>query len=105
MQKGRGEETITKHYSNIEYYLNEYVLNVGDSISAGEGIYLVETFFEYDVIGNSWTTEYSIKSKVSSIKVFYKFMHEKGFINNEPLNELKTLIKEEMPNWLDSIKK
>ena len=52
-----------------------------------------------------WASQASIKGNGASLKKFYAFMHEKGFIDKEDLEDLKDTIKEGMPEWLATLKR
>ena len=52
-----------------------------------------------------WASQSSIKENASSLKKFYQCMLEKGFIEQQDLDELKLTIKEEMPEWLATVRR
>ena len=52
-----------------------------------------------------WGSCANIKSNAVSLKKFYTFMFEKGYISSENIEELKETIKDEMPDWLEELKR
>jgi site-specific recombinase XerD len=47
----------------------------------------------------------SIKANAASLKKFYAFMAERGLVKPEELDALKQQIKEELPDWLDTLER
>jgi site-specific recombinase XerD len=102
---GLSEKTISNHLSNIDFYINEYLL-YEDTTEAKDGIQGVSMFLGYWFIKKvMWASQASIKSNAASLKKFYAFLLEKGLIDQEDLNELKETIKEGMPEWLATLKR
>ncbi|MCW5211100.1 hypothetical protein VU03_05215 [Desulfobulbus sp. N3] len=100
---GLSEKTTKKHVRNIDFYLNEYLL-YEDATEAKDGAGDVGMFLGYWFIRKAiWASKLSIKSNATSLKKFYTFMHEKGLIKKEELTDLKQRIKEEMPEWLETL--
>ena len=52
-----------------------------------------------------WANVPAIKNNAASLKKFYQFMLEKGKIDNTDFEELKQIIKEEMPQWLSTMER
>jgi intergrase/recombinase len=99
------EKTIRNHLSNIEFYINEYLL-YEDATEAKDGVHSVSMFLGYWFIKKAmWASQASIKSNAASLKKFYTFLAGKGLIDKEDLNDLKETIKEEMPEWLATLKR
>jgi site-specific recombinase XerD len=102
---GLSEKTINNYLSNIDFYVNEYLL-YEDATEAKDGSYSIGMFLGYWFIRKAmWASQSSIKSNATSLKKFYKFMHEKGLIDKEDLIDLKQTIKEEMPEWLATLRR
>jgi site-specific recombinase XerD len=100
---GLSQKTIKNHFQNVEFYLNDYLL-YEDAIEAKDGAGDVGMFLGYWFIKKAmWASKSSIKSNATSLKKFYTFMHEKGLIEKEELTELKQEIKEDMPEWLETL--
>ena len=102
---GLSEKTINDHLSNIDFYVNEYLL-YEDATEAKDGVGAVGMFLGYWFIRKAmWASQSSIKGNATSLKKFYAFMHEKGLIDDEDLVDLKQTIKEEMPEWLATLRR
>ncbi len=100
---GLSKKTIKNHVSNIDFYLNEFLL-YEDAIEAKDGAGDVGMFLGYWFIRKAmWASQSSIRSNATSLKKFYTFMLEKGLIKKEELTDLKQRIKEEMPEWLETL--
>lgn len=100
---GLSGKTINNHVSNIDFYINEFLL-YEDAIEAKDGVGAVDTFLGYWFIKKAmWASQSSIRSNATSLKKFYTFIHEKGLIDKEDLSDLKETIKEEMPEWLATL--
>lgn len=100
---GLSEKTINGHLSNIEFYVNEYLL-YDDATEAKDGVNAVGMFLGYWFIKKAmWASRTSIKSNATSLNKFYMFMHEKGLVDTEDLIDMKQRIKEEMPEWLATL--
>lgn len=100
---GLSENTISKHLSNIDFYINEYLL-YEDAIEAKDGIQGVSMFLGYWFIKKAmWASQASIKSNAASLKKFYAFLLEKGLVEQEDLIELEETIKDEMPEWIEEL--
>lgn len=96
-------KTINRHVSNINFFINEFLL-YEEAIEAKNGISDVSMFLGYWFIKKAmWASESSLRNNATSIKKFYVYMYENGLINIEELDDLKEVIKEEMPEWLDSL--
>jgi hypothetical protein len=101
------EATIRKHIENIDFYINEYLLyedptEAKEGASAGDiNMYLGYWFIKKAM----WSSPAQIKSSAASLTKFYTFMLEKGMVNKEDLQELKNTIKEEMSEWIATVKR
>jgi intergrase/recombinase len=102
---GLSDKTIGNHLSNIDFYINEYLL-YEDAIEAKDGVHSISMFLGYWFIKKAmWASQASIKSNATSLKKFYTFLFGRGLIDKEDLNELEETIKEEMPEWLATLKR
>lgn len=99
---GLSEKTIAKHLSNIDFYINVYLL-YEDAIEAKDGIGSVSMFLGYWFIRKAIASPTSIKSSAASIKKFYGFLVEKGLVDKNDLAELEVLIKRQMKDWVRAI--
>ena len=102
---GLAPKTIVQHISNIDFFINEYLLHE-DAIEAIEGVHKVSMYFGYWFIRKTmWASPASIRSNAASIKKFYAFMLAKGLVKQQALDILAQTIKEDMPIWLAQIKR
>jgi hypothetical protein len=102
---GLSKKVIGNHLLNIDFYVNEYLL-YEEATEAKDGVDAVDMFLGYWFIKKSmWASQASIKGNAASLKKFYAFMHEKGFIDKDDLDDLKETIKEGMPEWLATLKR
>lgn len=97
------DQTISVHINNIELFINHFLLNE-DAYEAKDGIGEVNEFLDdWFIRKTTWATVNQIKANAASLKKFYIFMFEKGDIAQEDLDDLRDIIKEEMPNWIASM--
>ncbi len=102
---GLSKKTIDRHISNVDFYVNEYLL-YEDATEAKDGANAVGMFLGYWFIKKAmWASASSIKGSATSLNKFYTFMHEKGLIDIDDLSDLKKAIKEGMPEWLATLKR
>ena len=100
---GLSKKTIENHVSNIDFYVNEYLL-YEDAVEARDGAVSIDDFLGYWFIRKTmWASRTSIKSNATSLKKFYIFMLEKGFIDEVELADLKHAITDCMPEWLATL--
>jgi site-specific recombinase XerD len=99
------KKTIDNHYSNINFYINEFLL-YESIITAAEGIDRIDEFLGYWFIRKAlWASESSIRSNATSFKKFYTFMYERGAVSFEALQMLKAEIKENLPEWIATVQR
>ena len=98
--EGLAEKTINKHYSNVDFYINTFLLRE-DAYSMHQGCgNNIDDFLGYFFIRKcGWSTRGTIKTMASSLKKFYKSMMVHGYVEAEDYNELCCIIKEEMTDW------
>ena len=102
---GLSKKTIDNHISNIDFYVNEYLLYEG-ATEAKDGVDAVGMFLGYWFIKKAvWASQSNIKGNVTSLKKFYAFMYEKDLIDKDDLADLKETIKEGMPEWLATLER
>ncbi len=67
---------------------------------------MVHGFLGYWFIRKAmWASPSSIRSNAASIKKFYAFMHQAGKVTTEQLESLQDTIKEELPDWIETVKR
>ena len=99
--KGLSEKTIRSHISNVDLYLNEYLLR-SEIIPMEQGCSFgnIDDFIGYFFIRKcTWSTPATVKSTAASLKKFYKCMLEHGKITPEDYNEVTETIKDCMEDW------
>ena len=99
IQSGLKDKTISRHLSNVEFYINEFLLYM-DAYPMEEGLNMLD-----DYLGNFyirkclWSTPGNIKSTATSIKKFYKSMVDHGKVDKEDYYDLCSLINDSMDIW------
>lgn len=102
-EKSLSDKTIKKHISNVDIFINDY-LNYYDVETAEEGINSVYSFLSGWFIEKSmWATPYTTKEEAASIKKFYAYMSEKGYVEKEDYKFLCEELKDSMDEILDTL--
>ncbi len=102
-EKSLSDKTIKKHISNVDIFINDY-LNYYDIETAEEGITSVYSFLNGWFIEKCmWATPYTTKEEVASIKKFYAYMSEKGYVEKEDYKFLCEELKDSMDEILDTL--
>lgn len=100
-EKNLKDKTIKKHLSNVDLFINDY-LNYYDIETPEEGINSVYSFLSGWFIEKCmWATVYTIKETAASIKKFYAYMSEKGYVKKEDYKELCEELKDSMDEILE----
>jgi site-specific recombinase XerD len=98
--KGLSPKTIDKHASNVDFFVNEFLL-YEEAIEARDGAGEIGRFLGYWFIRKAmWANKTAIKENAASLKKFYQYLYENGNVSEEAFSALKESIKEEMPDWL-----
>jgi hypothetical protein len=99
------DNTINNHVLIVDFYINEFLL-YSEACESKNGYDLIGMFLGDWVIRKTmWASCANIKTNAASLKKFYTFMFEKGYISSGNLEELKEMIKEQMPDWLEELKR
>lgn len=102
-EKSLSDKTIKKHISNVDIFINDY-LNYYDIETAEEGITSVYSFLNGWFIEKCmWATPYTTKEEAASIKKFYAYMSEKGYVEKEDYKFLCEELKDSMGEILDTL--
>lgn len=100
-EKNLKDKTIKKHLSNVDLFINDY-LNYYDIETQEEGINSVYSFLSGWFIEKCmWATVYTTKETAASIKKFYAYMSEKGYVKKEDYKELCEELKDSMDEILE----
>ena len=76
--KNLSSRTIEKHTSNLDFYLNEFLL-YEDAVEAKDGADEIGMFLGYWFIKKAmWANKTTIKENAASLNKFYQFMYEQG---------------------------
>lgn len=102
-EKSLSDKTIKKHISNVDIFINDY-LNYYDIETVEEGINSVYSFLNGWFIEKCmWATPYTTKEEAASIKKFYAYMSEKGYVEKEDYVSLCRILKDNMDEILDTL--
>ena len=102
-EKSLSDKTIKKHISNVDIFINDY-LNYYDIETAEEGITSVYSFLNGWFIEKCmWATPYTTNEEAASIKKFYAYMSEKGYVEKEDYKFLCEELKDSMDEILDTL--
>ena len=100
-EKNLKDKTIKKHLSNVDLFINDY-LNYYDIETPEEGINSVYSFLSGWFIEKCmWATVYTTIETAASIKKFYAYMSEKGYVEKEDYKELCEELKDSMDEILE----
>lgn len=103
--QGLSPKTVSKHQNNIAFYVNEFLL-YEDAIPAADGAGNVGMFLGYWFIRKAmWASQTSLKENAASLKKFYRFMHQRGDIEKDELDQMQEQIKEGLPEWLETMQR
>jgi site-specific recombinase XerD len=98
--KGLSPKTIDKHASNVDFFVNEFLL-YEEAIEARDGAGEIGRFLGYWFIRKAmWANNTGIKENAASLKRFYQYLYEHDKVSEEAFSALKESIKEDMPEWL-----
>ena len=102
---GLSKKTIDNHVSTIDFYINEYLL-YEEATEASDGVHAVGLFLGYWFIKKAmWASQSSIKGYATSLKKFYTFLQQQDLIAKEDLADLSQTIKQDMPEWLETLER
>lgn len=102
---GLKERTINEHLSNVKLFIFDYLCGYYDlNPKAEEGLDEVYPFLNGWFIEKCmWATENSIKTTLSSIKKFYKYMSENNFVDPKEYKITFDYIKDNMDTIYDNL--
>lgn len=102
-KKGLTSKTIRKHLFNVKFYINVYLTRYR-IIKVEDGTKEVFSYLDDWFIRKcTWSTEYGIKETAASLKKFYKYMSENGYVSEEDYKDLCDTIKCGMDEFLESL--
>lgn len=98
---GLSPQTIRRHLSNVDFYINEYLLRE-EPLTMEYGTAKLDMFLgDFFIRKCMWSTPASIKSTAASIKKFYKCMLDHSKLDKRYYDCLCDDIKENMEQWQD----
>ncbi len=95
-EKGRSAATINRHLSNIDLYVNYFLLEE-QATPAADGYHSAGTYLAYWFIRKVSASDWAIRSNAASLKQFYGFMVERELAEPADLADLKAEIKRAIP--------
>lgn len=96
---GLSDKTIRRHLSNVDFYLNTFLLRE-DIHPMEDGLDMLGLFLgDFFIRKCMWSTPGTIKSTAASIKKFYKCMLDHGKIEKEAYASLCDEIRDEIDIW------
>lgn len=96
VKSGLKEKTINRHLSNVDSFLNEFLIRAG-ALPMEEGISMLDEYLgNFFIRKCMWSTPANIKTNATSIKKFYKCMLEHGKIEKEDYEILCSCIKDSL---------
>lgn len=102
--KSLSEKTVNKHVSNIDFYINDFLL-YEEPLEPKEGISMLNFFLGYWFIRKAlWASVTSIKENITSLKHFYTYLHQNGDVTSEELYDMKQDIKENKDEWFETLR-
>ena len=102
---GLGAATIRSHCTNLDFYLNHFLL-YADTLTPADGVaYVGEFLGDWFIHKAMWSNKTTIKANAASLKKFYAFMAERKLIKPEEFASLKQQIKDELPEWLGAVER
>ena len=104
--KGLSQKTINTHVSNVDFYINNYLCYYVDMYDAKQGARRICGFLgDWFIRKAMWSSCAHIKTNAASIKKFYAYLLEENVVEQEDYDDLCWTIKEDMPDWLDAMKR
>lgn len=101
LDEGLSEKVSSRHADNADLLLNAYLLQ-REECNMEQGPSYLGDFFGYFYIRKCmWSTPNNLKSTAASIKKFYKCMEEKGLMPPGTYEDVRTTIKELLPEWME----
>jgi hypothetical protein len=102
---GLGAATIRTHCTNLDFYLNHFLL-YADTLTPADGVcYVGEFLGDWFIHKAMWSNKTTVKANAASLKKFYAFMAERELIKPEEFASLKQQIKDKLPDWLGAVER
>lgn len=99
IESGLSDKTIKRHISNLDFYLNEFLL-LEEAHPMEDGISMIGEYLgDFYIYKCMWSTPANIKTTAASIKKFYKSMLAHKKIEKSAYEFLCAFIKDSMEFW------
>lgn len=101
------EKVAIKHCNNMDTYFNYYLcyyeyINWKDGVKCS----CVDDFLsDWFIRKCSWCNVSNMNSMVSSMKKFYKYASDKGYVDKKSVNELVQFLKNRKDSYVDLVLK
>ena len=99
------ERTAISHYNNIDTYINLYlcyyeIIDWKEGVKCGN----VDGFLsDWFIRKCSWCNVSNMNGMVSSIKKFYKYASDKGYVDKKSVRELVQFLKNRRGHYVDLV--
>ena len=101
-EKGLSGKTVEKHGSNIAFFVDVFLI-YEDVLTPAEGIEEIGIFLSSWFPRKAlWASPAHVKDYCAGFKKFYKFLLEKGVIEEEEYRDMLEKIKEDKDDWLQA---
>lgn len=106
LSSGLSERTAINHYNNMDTYFNLYlcykIISWKDGVKCGN----VDNFLDDWFIRKcSWCNVSNMNGMVSSIKKFYKYASDNGYVDKKSVRELVQFLKNRNDYYVDLVLK
>ncbi len=99
------EKTVRNHLQNVDLFINDFLINY-EGVEPREGITKIHTFIsEFFIRKCMWSTPTSVKTTVTSLKKFYKFLKDNGQIEKSEYDSLCEEIKANQESWQEECRR
>lgn len=102
---GLSERTAISHYNNIDTYINLYlcyyeIIDWKEGVKCGS----VDCFLsDWFIRKCSWCNVGNMNGMVSSIKKFYKYVSDMGYVDKKSVRELGQFLKNRRDHYVDLV--
>ena len=102
---GISERTAIRHYNNIDTYINLYlcyyeIIDWKEGVKCGK----VDVFLsDWFIRKCSWCNVSNMNGMVSSIKKFYKYASDMGYVDKKSVRKLVQFLKNRRDHYVDLV--
>ncbi len=102
--KKLSKRTVNRHVSNIDFYINDYLLYEEPQQPEAGVICLNYFFSDWFLRKAMWASAASIKENITSLKKFYGLLKETGRLKPDEYLDMLQEIKESKERWLENFR-